>query len=112
MKKMMTIAFLAVTAISYSSHNQGAQNLPVAPSPVNTQPVQVSTQSSDTTLAKYFTAAEKSQVDKNKAEIKTLLSTKEIDWKKVESLNEKNAVIMSKAATRMMQESKTATVKP
>lgn len=39
----------------------------------------------------------------NRAELKKELSSKTPDWKKVESLNEKNSSIMAKAKTEMMK---------
>ncbi len=55
-------------------------------------------------MAKYFTDSEKTEFKKNREDISKLKTSENPDWKKIEGLNKKNAEIMAKAKTKMMQE--------
>lgn len=55
-------------------------------------------------MAKYFTDSEKVDFKKNRDEIQKLKTSENPDWKKIEELNRKNAEIMAKVKTKMMQE--------
>lgn len=104
MKKWLVVGFALLATMAFADHGESKGKIHESIVTVVEKPSQEMLVQHKEMLNKYLSKDEVAQVEKNRAEIKTLLEAKDPDWKKIESLNDKNALIMSKAKTEMMKE--------